>query len=101
MQTYQVKWCNHGVGRSTSNNTAQCTCCEVVRREEFNLLLRLHCAKFVRHRVDCQASSVLYRVLELGGAASWSRARLLLPERWIPQDRWGIKRQLREEQKNL
>jgi hypothetical protein len=60
MQTYQVKWCNRCVGRPTSNDTAKCTCCKVVRREEFNLLLRLQ-TKFVRHCIDCEASIVMYR----------------------------------------
>jgi hypothetical protein len=88
-QTYQVKRRNHRVRRSTSNNPAQRTCRKVVRREELDLFLRLHCAEFIRHCFDCQAIQVLK-------LAFLSRARLLLPERWSKKNKGGIERQLRK-----
>jgi hypothetical protein len=47
--THQIQWGNHGMCRSTRNNTTHSTRCKVRAGEELNLSLRLHRVQFVRH----------------------------------------------------
>jgi hypothetical protein len=57
--------------RSASNDSTKCACREIVRREQLNLLLRLH-AQFFGHCVGVGAWTAL-TALKTAVLANWGR----------------------------